>query len=147
MIYKPQIKLDDLSTLAKDPKPRFINRQAGSATRLVLDTLLQAEQIDSSKIDGYQEEEHTHTAVAARIASGERDIGFAERRVAEKFSLEFTPLVAENFYVSWKSELQNEIKNEIIAHFATLNTATFEHVTLHDLRGHLGDTSPSIANI
>ena len=114
LIHRVGIEIESLSDLMNDPKSRFINRQSGSTTRLVLDALLGDAGIPPGTISGYADEEHTHTAVAARIASGDRDVGFAERRVAEQFSLNFVPLVTEKFYICWKAELQPEIKSEIL---------------------------------
>src|SRR5262249_59432750 len=44
---------------------RFVNRQRDSGTRLLLDALLAQAGIDSARIEGYENEEHTHAAVAA----------------------------------------------------------------------------------
>lgn len=114
LVYRRAIEVKSLSGLVSTPKPRFINRQSGSTTRLAFDALLTDAGIRAGKINGYADEEHTHTAVAARIASGERDVGFAERRVAEQFALGFVPLVTEKFYICWKAELQPEIKSEML---------------------------------
>ena len=138
LIFNPKRNVQTLADLVIEPKPRFINRQPGSTTRLALDTLLEQDGIEAAEIDGYADEEHTHTAVAARIASGERDVGFAERRVAEKFSLGFAPLTTENFYICWKSELQDEIKNEIfhsLGQDPALNFAEISLVAVRKIHG------------
>src|SRR6185295_1330122 len=57
------------------PGLRFVNRQRDSGTRLLLDQLLQAAGIDPAGIRGYENEEYTHSAVAAHIASGLADAG------------------------------------------------------------------------
>src|SRR5581483_3381469 len=54
---------------------RFVNRQRGSGTRLLLDTLLEEAGIVRERIDGYTTEEFTHAAVAAYVASGMADVG------------------------------------------------------------------------
>lgn len=76
---------------------RFINRQRDSGTRLLLDLLLTAQQIDTANIDGYNQEEFTHMAVAAMIASGAADCGFGIAAVADKFGLDFLPVCEEHY--------------------------------------------------
>ncbi len=53
----------------------FINRQAGSGTRILLDFRLKESGLDSSLIRGYEEEEFTHMAVAVAVLSGRADVG------------------------------------------------------------------------
>ena len=50
---------------------RFVNRQVGSGTRLLMDHLLHEHGLDADSLSGYHESvEETHVAVAASIASG-----------------------------------------------------------------------------
>ncbi len=76
---------------------RFINRQVDSGTRLLFDQLLQQEKIEPSHINGYNDEEFTHMAVAAMIASDAADVGFGIAPMAEKFNLQFLPLIWEHY--------------------------------------------------
>ena len=80
-----------------DSNIRFINRQTDSGTRLLFDQLLSSENIDPKQITGYEHEEFTHMAVAAMIASGVADAGFGIAPMAEKFNLEFLPLMWEHY--------------------------------------------------
>src|SRR5262249_36766037 len=52
------------------PGLRFINRQRGSGTRLLLDCLLDAAGIAPQDVSGYEHAEYTHAAVAAFVGSG-----------------------------------------------------------------------------
>jgi molybdate transport repressor ModE-like protein len=79
---------------------RFVNRQPGSGTRLMLDHLLAAARIPSSRINGYQSEEFTHAAVAATIASGMADAGFGIEAAARQQGLDFVPLAMERYYLA-----------------------------------------------
>jgi molybdate-binding protein len=79
---------------------RFVNRQPGSGTRLMLDHLLAAARIASSRINGYQSEEFTHAAVAATIASGMADAGFGIEAAARQQGLDFVPLAMERYYLA-----------------------------------------------
>lgn len=67
------------------PGVRFVNRQPGSGTRLMLDLLLEDAGIEPRGIHGYNNEEFTHLAVAAMVASGAADAGLAIEPVARQF--------------------------------------------------------------
>jgi molybdate transport repressor ModE-like protein len=88
-------------SLADLPQPgvRFVNRQFGSGTRIVLDLLLKQERVDSSRIAGYDTGEFTHSAVAACIASGLADAGFGVETAARRFNLDFIPIVSERYFL------------------------------------------------
>jgi molybdate transport repressor ModE-like protein len=96
-------KIDGLSALSR-PGVRFINRQQGSATRLLLDLLCAKAGVDVNKVQGYQEGEYTHAAVAAFIASGMADAGFGIETPARHFNLEFIPLETERYFLACRAE-------------------------------------------
>lgn len=77
---------------------RFVNRLAGSGTRLLLDLLLAAQGVDPARIEGYNNGEFTHAAVAAYIGSGMADVGFGVETAARRFGLEFVPMVKERYF-------------------------------------------------
>lgn len=85
-----------LADLAR-PGIRFVNRQSGSGTRVLLDYELKKSGIDSSSIAGYEREEFTHMAVAVAVASGLADAGLGVRAAASALSLEFIPVAAEQY--------------------------------------------------
>lgn len=89
-------KIKAISSLTNN-ELRFINRQTDSGTRLLFDQLLEAENIKPEQINGYDHEEFTHMAVAAMIVSGTADVGFGIAPMANKFNLEFIPLVWEHY--------------------------------------------------
>lgn len=76
---------------------RFVNRQSGSGTRLLLDYLLKKEAINSADICGYMREELTHTAVAAQIAAGTADCGLGIYAAAAIYGLDFVPIFSEQY--------------------------------------------------
>ncbi|ALM53365.1 substrate-binding domain-containing protein [Halomonas huangheensis] len=78
-------------------KTRFINRQAASGTRALLDGLLAEADISAAQIRGYEVEEFTHSAVAAYVAAGMADAGFGVEAAARNFGLDFVPLATENY--------------------------------------------------
>jgi putative molybdopterin biosynthesis protein len=79
---------------------RFVNRQAGSGTRLLMDHLLHEAGIAPGAITGYTtRSEDTHVAVAAAIASGAADVGPGVEAAAREFGLGFVPLIDEDYYL------------------------------------------------
>ena len=79
---------------------RFVNRQPGSGTRLLMDHLLAEQAIDAAGIVGYFDApEDSHLAVAAAVASGAADVGPGIEAAARQFGLDFVPLVAEDYYL------------------------------------------------
>jgi molybdate transport repressor ModE-like protein len=86
-------------------KIRFMNRQIGSGTRLLLDTLLIAENIKPTDINGYFQEEFTHSAVANAILAGKADAGLGVKNIAIENSLGFIPIKDEIFFIAIHKEL------------------------------------------
>jgi molybdate transport repressor ModE-like protein len=79
---------------------RFVNRQRGSGTRLLIDRLIADEGFEASALVGYANEEFTHPAVAATVASGAADAGFGLRAAAAEYGLAFVPRVRERYYLA-----------------------------------------------
>lgn len=76
---------------------RFINRQRGAGTRLLVYHLLRRIGIAPSAISGYEREAPTHDTVAAAIRAGTADVGPGIRAVAQRWGLDFIPLAQERF--------------------------------------------------
>jgi molybdate transport repressor ModE-like protein len=77
---------------------RFINRQRGSGTRLLIDRMLDESSLAGADLLGYEHEEFTHAAVAATVAAGAADAGFGLRAAAVERGLSFVPLSSERYY-------------------------------------------------
>jgi putative molybdopterin biosynthesis protein len=78
-------------------KVRFINRQKGSGTRVLLDHHLKRLRIIPSKINGYEKEVYTHFEVGLSILSREADVGIATIAVSKLLGLPFIPITQERF--------------------------------------------------
>jgi putative molybdopterin biosynthesis protein len=90
----------------------FINRNAGSGTRILIDQILKGTQPS-----GYSSQAKTHNAVAAAVAQGRADWGFAIQTVARQYGLGFLPLQAEHYdFVIPK----NRMKREPVERFLSL---------------------------
>src|SRR5262249_4670186 len=79
------------------PDVRFVNRQKGSGTRVLLDYELKRAGVDPASIQGYEREEFTHLAVAAAVQGGSADVGLGVLSAARALDLEFVPLLREQY--------------------------------------------------
>ncbi|MEP6545877.1 MAG: substrate-binding domain-containing protein [Gammaproteobacteria bacterium] len=80
---------------------RFVNRQLGSATRMLIDHLMHEHSLDPSAVPDYHgPTEETHVAVAACVASELADAGVGVEAAALEFGLHFVPLVEENYFLA-----------------------------------------------
>lgn len=79
------------------PGVRYVNRQKGSGTRILIDYLCKKEGVDPAGIYGYDREEFTHTSVAAQIAAGTADAGMGIYSAAKLYGLDFLPVCVEQY--------------------------------------------------
>ena len=76
---------------------RFINRQPGSGTRILLDYKLKMLGLSPSDIQGYEDDEYTHMSVAVAVLSGRADAGLGIMAAAIALDLDFIPVVTEEY--------------------------------------------------
>lgn len=76
---------------------RFVNRQRGAGTRVLLDYKLKQAGIKPEDVDGYDAEAATHMAVAAQVAGGEADCGMGVYSAAHAMGLDFIPVGEEEY--------------------------------------------------
>jgi len=76
---------------------RFVNRQVGSGTRLLLDHHLEKAGISVERIAGYSDEVFTHIEVGLAVLSGGVDTGIATAAVSSLLGLDFVPITKERF--------------------------------------------------
>lgn len=88
--------ISGIADLAR-PDVRFVNRQKGAGTRLLLDFELRRHGLDAGTIQGYGRELYTHMAVAVAVATGAADAGMGILAAARAMGLEFVPLAWERF--------------------------------------------------
>ena len=88
-----------ITTLADLTKPGivFVNRQRGAGTRVLLDYQLSRMDTSAEAIQGYQQEEYTHLAVAAAVSSGRADCGLGIAAAAQALDLDFISLFEERY--------------------------------------------------
>ena len=96
------------------PGIRYVNRQKGSGTRILMDYLCGKHGLDVTAIYGYEREEFTHTSVAAQIASGSADAGMGICSAAKMYDLAFIPVCTEQYDLlipdsAWDTPLVQEM--------------------------------------
>jgi putative molybdopterin biosynthesis protein len=79
------------------PGLRYVNRQRGAGTRVLLDHELRRHGMEPGNVTGYEREEHTHLAVAAAVAAGRADAGLGIRSATRTFGLDFVPVAQEPY--------------------------------------------------
>ena len=130
-------KFEDLAR--KDIK--FVNRQRGSGTRLLLDYNLNKLNIDFKNINGYYREEFTHLAVAAAVEAGDADAGLGVFSAANMMGLDFIPVCNEEYDLAIPEEyLELEIVKEFIE---TIKSGQFK-AKLDELGGYNYSNTGSI---
>ncbi|HEY6028231.1 MAG TPA: substrate-binding domain-containing protein, partial [Pseudolabrys sp.] len=81
-----------LAAVLDEANALMVNRNAGSGTRVLMDTLL-----DGKRPPGYANQPKSHNAVAAAIAQRRADWGLAIEPVAKMYGLGFLPVAPEHY--------------------------------------------------
>jgi len=76
---------------------KYVNRQRGAGTRVLLDYYLDKSGIATDDISGYQREDFSHLSVAAAVSSKRADCGLGIAAAAEALGLSFIPLYKERY--------------------------------------------------
>lgn len=130
-------KIRELQDLAR-PGVRFVNRQAGSGTRMLLELMLSGAGISPLEIEGYQSNEFTHSAVAAYIASGMADVGVGVQTAAHRFGLDFIPLIKERYFMALPLSMMDD---PLIQHVIEVVQSGYFRKVINGLAGYeSGDT-------
>ena len=106
----------------------FVNRQAGSGTRILLDYELQKSGVDPAAIFGYRNEEYTHMSVAMAVASGRADVGLGVLAAAKALGLDFIPVTRERYDLVFPTAMLNDGRMRLM--FEVIRSSQFlEQVT------------------
>lgn len=94
---------------------KYINRQRGSGTRVLLDYLLEKEDINQDEIQGYDQEELTHIGAAVQVSEGNADTALGIRAAAKAVGLAFIPMKKEKYDIILREkDLEDEKIQAII---------------------------------
>ncbi|MDS1308898.1 substrate-binding domain-containing protein [Marinobacter xiaoshiensis] len=82
----------------------FVSRDRHSGTRVLFNLLLKQQGIAESRINRTPQQEFTHTAIAAFVASGMAEVGFGVQAAAEQFNLRFIELACEHYMLIYRQD-------------------------------------------
>ena len=95
-------RIHSIADLARG-RVRIVNRQRGSGTRALFEFLLSQAGIDRESLSGYENEEITHSAVAALVAGRQADAGFGLEAASAQFGLDFVPVATERYFLAFEA--------------------------------------------
>ncbi|HOB11930.1 MAG TPA: helix-turn-helix transcriptional regulator [Syntrophomonadaceae bacterium] len=104
---------------------RFINREPGCGTRVLLDEKLRQLGISHQTVNGYREYETSHLAVASAVARGVADFGLGNEKAAMQVrGIDFVPLQTEDYELVIRHEDIN--KASVVRMLDVLNSPAFK---------------------
>ena len=109
-----------MSDIARE-NVKFINRNAGSGTRLWIDAELKKQNIDATFINGYDISVKTHSEAAVLISENKADVSIGLQAAAHQQGLDFIPLFEERYDLI----LPRENEKTLSPLLDYLQTATF----------------------
>ena len=120
---------------------RWVNRPLGTGTRVLLDETLALARIAPEQVQGYEQCQPSHAAVAQAVASGQADVGLGSQSAAVAAKLGFVPLVQERYQLVC---LKDALTSPAVAALRKLLASpTWQH-TLKQLPGYAADDSGSV---
>ena len=106
----------------------FVNRQAGSGTRVWLDAQLKRLGVAQEAIAGYAQTEATHLAVARAIAEKKATAGLGIEAAADSLGLSFVPLTHEKYDLVFPEEVWNAAPAQSLVE--TIRSAEFRQAVM-----------------
>lgn len=123
---------------------RFVNRQRGAGTRLLLDARLAELGVAVEEIDGYEHEATTHMAVAAAVKDGGCDCGLGISSAAKAMGLDFIPVGEESYDFAAYPEFAESEGGQALLQL--LQSEAF-HRALDDLGGYTYDQAGQVEDV
>jgi putative molybdopterin biosynthesis protein len=91
------------------PGLRMVNRQKGVGARVLLDEQLRLHHIKAEQLEGYHIEESNPLGVAAKVASGEADVGIGNEKTASMVdNVDFVRLIEERCDLVMLKKAENQ---------------------------------------
>lgn len=125
-------------------KCKFVNRQRGAGTRVLLDYKLKIMGINPKNIDGYDKELSTHMAVAASVASPYADCGMGVKSAADSMGLDFIEVGVEEYDFAINTK---NLEDEKVKCFIETIKCKELHDKLEELGGYGYENVGNIINI
>lgn len=108
------LNIQGISDLTKDGV-RYVNRQRGAGTRVLLDYRMKLLGIRPQEIEGYGHEVTTHMSVAAAVKKGNADTGLGVYSSAKALDLDFVEVAFEEYdFVTYQSFLELKEMQEFL---------------------------------
>jgi putative molybdopterin biosynthesis protein len=126
------------------PGLRFVNRQRGTGTRVVLEELLAAAKIAPEQIEAFDTIEPSHQAVAQAVASGGADVSFGIEAAAQAKGLGFVPLAQEQYFLATLADNLNH--PHVSALLAALRTPEWTEA-LNSIPGYRAERSGEVLSL
>lgn len=126
------------------PKYKFVNRQRGAGTRVLLDYKLKVLGIDKDSINGYDKEVATHMAVAASVKSPYVDCGLGVKSAADSMDLDFIEVGIEEYDFAIETKNLNDDK---VKKFIEIIKSNELHDKLEEIGGYGYRQVGNIVNI
>lgn len=130
--------IDDLT------RARFINRQRGAGTRVLLDYKLKQAGILPEEINGYEKEATTHMAVAALVASEEADAGMGIRSAADAMGLDLVEVGVEEYDFAIRTK---DLSLPLVQAFLNILRSEEFHDRLAEIGGYGTENSGEIISL
>lgn len=98
------------------PGLRFVNRELGSGTRILLDCKMQKLGIAPQLLQGYSDVVNSHLEAATRVAKGNADVALGNERTSLQLSnIDFIPLQTESYEMFIRtSDMSHPLFSKII---------------------------------
>lgn len=95
---------------------KYVNRQAGSGTAILLDYLLETNDVNRSDVDGYNFIMPSHFNVGATIKNATADCGLLIKSVANILDLDYLEVLSEEYdFLIYEEDLEKENIKDFIA--------------------------------
>lgn len=105
---------------------RMINREKGAGSRVLLDENLKLLNLYGSQVDGYDDENQSHLAVASAVGRGEADVAVGTEKIARQVdNIDFVPMKKERYDLVVKTEHVDT--PEVQTLFNILRSAKFQN--------------------
>jgi putative molybdopterin biosynthesis protein len=108
------LKIKSLADVAQQGL-RFVNRPAGTGTRVLLDELLAEQGIMKTALLGYRKTEPSHQAAALAVAQGRADVALGIHAAAAIQDLDFVPLVQERYVLVCHAKALDDVAVQLLA--------------------------------
>ncbi len=115
------------------PGIRYVNRQPGAGTRVLLDHELARRGLQPGQVGGYEREAHTHLAVAAAVAAGYADAGLGIMAAARAVGLDFVPVAREPYDLVVRADA---VEDDLLAPLWSLLASPDFHASVEALGGY-----------